>query len=69
MPLNPIDEKFDPNQHEALFEQVNKFVIILLVLLDAILNFKPIYNFYKTGSRRQETWNGGCSVQSGLQTS
>lgn len=23
--LNPLDEKFDPNQHEALFQQVHNF--------------------------------------------
>jgi len=27
MSINPLNEKFDPNSHKALFEQVTSFIV------------------------------------------
>ena len=38
--VEPMGEKFNPNHHEALFEQVN------LILLSNYLHFSLIINYY-----------------------
>ena len=46
--MNPLDEKFDPNQHEALFEQSipGKEAGTVIIVTKAIITvFSPSSNF------------------------
>lgn len=37
--VNPLNEKFNPNLHEALFQKVNKKIILITSILDNHLSF------------------------------